>query len=106
MGALYILNLYYKNEIFDMSTIEFDNRVGSDIFSVFTYNASLLKISQYMANRLRDLGADVTLTRNIDETLSPTDRVNRVLNAYGDSKDIVVISNHINAGGERFTYHY
>ena len=58
-----------------------------------------LKISQYMANRLRDLGADVTLTRNIDETLSPTDRVNRVLNAYGDSKDIVVISNHINAGG-------
>lgn len=59
-----------------------------------------------MANRLRDLGADVTLTRNIDETLSPTDRVNRVLNAYGDSKDIVVISNHINAGGERFTYHY
>lgn len=65
-----------------------------------------LKISQYMANRLRDLGADVTLTRNVDETLSPTDRVNRVLNAYGDSKDIVVISNHINAGGERFTYHY
>lgn len=59
-----------------------------------------LKISQYMANRLRDLGADVTLTRNVDETLSPTDRVNRVLNAYGDSKDVVVISNHINAGGE------
>lgn len=58
-----------------------------------------LTISQYMANRLRDLGADVTLTRNIDETLSPTDRVNRVLNAYGDSKDVVVISNHINAGG-------
>ena len=58
-----------------------------------------LKISQYMANRLRDLGADLTLTRNIDETLSPTDRVNRVLNAYGDSKDVVVISNHINAGG-------
>ena len=58
-----------------------------------------LKISQYMANRLRDLGADVTLTRNVDETLSPTDRVNRVLNAYGDSKDVVVISNHINAGG-------
>lgn len=48
MGALYILNLYYKNEIFDMSTIEFDNRVGSDIFSVFTYNASSLKFSQYM----------------------------------------------------------
>lgn len=63
-----------------------------------------LKISQYMANRLRDLGADVTLTRNTDETLSPTDRVNRVLNAYGNSKDVVVISNHINAGGEDAYY--
>lgn len=61
-----------------------------------------LKISQYMANRLRDLGADVTLTRNTDETLSPTDRVNRVLNAYGNSKDVIVISNHINAGGPAF----
>lgn len=64
-----------------------------------------LKISQYMADRLRDLGADVTLTRNTDETLSPNDRVNRVLNAYGDSKDVVVISNHINAGGEEFSSH-
>lgn len=45
------------------------------------------------------MGADVTLTRDSDETLDPTERVRRVLNAYGNSKDVLVISNHINAGG-------
>ena len=58
-----------------------------------------LKISEYMYNRLKDLGASVAITRNTDETITPTDRVNRVKNAFGDSKDVVVISNHINAGG-------
>lgn len=45
------------------------------------------------------MGADVTLTRDTDETLDPSERVRRVLNAYGNSKDVLVISNHINAGG-------
>lgn len=58
-----------------------------------------LKIATYIADRLRDLGADVTLTRDTDETLDPSERVRRVLNAYGNSKDVLVISNHINAGG-------
>ena len=58
-----------------------------------------LKIATYIADRLRDLGADVTLTRDTDETLEPSERVRRVLNAYGNSKDVLVISNHINAGG-------
>ena len=58
-----------------------------------------LKIATYIADRLRSLGADVTLTRDSDETLDPTERVRRVLNAYGNSKDVLVISNHINAGG-------
>ena len=39
------------------------------------------------------------MTRTTDETLSPNERVNRVLNAFGDSSDVIVISNHINAGG-------
>jgi len=39
------------------------------------------------------------VTRTADETLSPTERVNRVLNAFGDTSDVLVISNHINAGG-------
>lgn len=58
-----------------------------------------LKIATYIADRLRGLGADVTLTRDSDETLDPSERVRRVLNAYGNSKDVLVISNHINAGG-------
>ncbi|MBR6690874.1 MAG: LysM peptidoglycan-binding domain-containing protein [Bacilli bacterium] len=58
-----------------------------------------LKISQYIYDRLRELGLDVKMTRTTDETLSPTERVNRVLNAFGDSSDVLVISNHINAGG-------
>ena len=39
------------------------------------------------------------MTRTTDETLSPTERVNRVLNAFGNDSDVLVISNHINAGG-------
>ena len=42
------------------------------------------------------------MTRTTDETLSPTERVNRILNAYGDSRNVIVISNHINAGGAAF----
>ena len=58
-----------------------------------------LKISNYIFDRLKELGADVFITRENDETLSPTERVNRVKNAFGDSKDVIVVSNHINAGG-------
>lgn len=58
-----------------------------------------LKISQYMYDRLKDLGASVVLTRNTDETLTPTERTNRVKNAFGNTNDVVVISNHLNAGG-------
>ena len=58
-----------------------------------------LKISQYMYDRLKQLGIPVIMTRNTDETLNPTDRVNRILNAYGNNSDVIVVSNHINAGG-------
>lgn len=58
-----------------------------------------LKISEYIYNRLKDLGLDVKMTRTTDETLSPTERVKRVLDAFGNSGDVIVVSNHINAGG-------
>ena len=58
-----------------------------------------LKISKYIYDRLKDYNIPVTLTRTTDETLNPTDRVNRILNAYGNSNDVIVVSNHINAGG-------
>ena len=58
-----------------------------------------LKISQYIYNKLKELGIPVTMTRTTDETLDPKERVNRILNAYGNSDDVIVVSNHINAGG-------
>lgn len=53
MGALYILNLYYKDEKIDigrvyMSENDFDSRAGSEIFSVFCYKATLLSDSLQM----------------------------------------------------------
>jgi len=56
-----------------------------------------LKISKYIYGRLSDLGLDVKMTRTTDETLSPTERVNRVLNTFGNTSDVIIISNHINA---------
>ncbi len=58
-----------------------------------------LKISQYMYNRFRELGIPVTMTRSGDETLSPAQRTERILNAYGNNPNVVVISNHNNATG-------
>ena len=64
------------------------------------------KISEYIYNRLKQLGLDVKMTRTSDETLSPPERVNRVLNAFGNNSDVIVISNHINAGGVKVPYGY
>ena len=58
-----------------------------------------LEISNYMYERLKNLGIPVKITRTTDETLSPTERVERVLDAYGNDPNVIVVSNHINAGG-------
>lgn len=58
-----------------------------------------LEISKYMYDLFRDAGVDVKMTRTSDETVSPTERVNRVLELFGNNSDVIVISNHINAGG-------
>ena len=58
-----------------------------------------LKAAKYMANRFEELGIPVKLTRDTDETLPKTERVKRILNAFGNRDDVILISNHINAGG-------
>jgi len=65
-----------------------------------------LKISQYMANRLNDLGIENALTRNNDLSLDATNRPKKAQSLFGSGNDVIVVSNHINAGGEGFTYHY
>lgn len=70
MGALYILNLYYREETFDircdyMGTNKFDNRIGSDIFSVFTYHATGVSMSTFMDDRCIAQQKDDDLNKSI-----------------------------------------
>ena len=57
-----------------------------------------LKISKYMYDRFKEIGIPVSITRTDDITLSPKNRVKKIKSFYGDSKDVIVISNHLNAG--------
>jgi len=58
-----------------------------------------LRVSNYMVDRFKQLGIPVAQTRTTDETVSPEERVRRILNAFGNRTDVVVLSNHVNAGG-------
>lgn len=58
-----------------------------------------LLISKYMYDRFKQLDVPVAITRDSDTTLSPTDRVNTILNKFGNSSDVILISNHVNSGG-------
>lgn len=60
----------------------------------FTLQAAL-----YIYNRLNELGVPVKITRTTDETLDRKERINRIMNAFGNKSDVILISNHINAGG-------
>ncbi len=67
---------------------------GKDILEK-EYN---LLISKYMYDRFRELGIPVYITRDSDVTLNPSDRVDKVLSFFGNDPNVVVISNHLNAG--------
>lgn len=58
-----------------------------------------LKISQYMAKRLSELGIENALTRTSDTTLNSNDRPKKVQSLFGTGNDVIMVSNHINAGG-------
>lgn len=61
-----------------------------------------LQAAQYMYKRLKELGVPTVIVRDTDETLGRDERVKRILNAFGDDPNVVVVSNHINAGGPAF----
>lgn len=90
------------NDIFDGVVIDpghggvDSGAVGKDMLEK-EYN---LLISRYMYDRLRELGVPVYLTRDSDTTLNPSDRVRKVLSFFGNDPNVVVVSNHLNAGGE------
>ncbi len=59
----------------------------------------VLDISQLQYDRFKELGVPVYMTRDTDETLDPDTRTQRVLDAFGNDPNVIVLSNHINAGG-------
>ena len=58
-----------------------------------------LKAANYMYNRFKELGVPVAITRDSDVTLDSANRPKKVQNFYGTGNDVIVVSNHINAGG-------
>ncbi len=63
-----------------------------------------LQASQYMYDRLRELGIPAKMTRTDDEYLPKNERIERVLSLYNNNPNTILVANHINAGGERFSY--
>ena len=58
-----------------------------------------LQSSLYMYERFNELGIPVKITRTTDEYLPKTERVNTVNELYPNDPNVILISNHINAGG-------
>ncbi|MBQ2639469.1 MAG: LysM peptidoglycan-binding domain-containing protein [Bacilli bacterium] len=58
-----------------------------------------LQAAQYMYKRLRELGIPVEITRDSDISLPKNARINKVLSLYGKDPNVILVSNHINAGG-------
>lgn len=58
-----------------------------------------LKAANYIYNRLNELGIPVAITRDTDEDIGRVERLNRMLNSFGNDEDVIILSNHINAGG-------
>lgn len=58
-----------------------------------------LKISEYIHKRLDEMGVPNQMTRTSDVTLTPSERQKKVQSFYGNGSDVIVVSNHINAGG-------
>ena len=52
------------------------------------------------------MGIPNELTRETDVTLDSNSRPKKVQSFYGNGDDVIVLSNHINAGGAEFSYHY
>ncbi len=65
-----------------------------------------LKITNYIHNRLDELGIPNKLSRDSDITLDANNRPQKIQSLYGNDSDVIVVSNHINAGGGEFIWHY
>ena len=57
-----------------------------------------LQAANYMYNRFKELGVPVAITRDTDKTLTRNERLN-TMRSLGTDPNVIVLSNHINAGG-------
>ena len=62
-----------------------------------------LRAANYMYNRFKELGVPVVITRDTDKTLSRAERIN-LMKSLGTDPNVIILSNHINAGGGVFPY--
>ncbi len=58
-----------------------------------------LEISNYLHKRFDELGIPNEMTRTGDVTLGPSDRPQKAQSFYGNGSDVILLSNHVNAGG-------
>ena len=58
-----------------------------------------LQAALYMYNRFKELGVPVVITRDTDRTLTRSERLNTMNNSFGNDPNVIILSNHINAGG-------
>ena len=58
-----------------------------------------LKAANYMYDRFKELGVPVAITRDDDTTLSRAERLSTMTDTFGNDSKVIVLSNHINAGG-------
>ena len=58
-----------------------------------------LRAARYMYKRLQELNIPSVIIRDSDETLPKNERIEKVLDAYNNAPNTILISNHINAGG-------
>lgn len=59
----------------------------------------MLQISKYMKDRFESMGVPVIMTRETDETITPEQRIEKIIHTYGDNSDVIILSNHVASGG-------
>ena len=52
-----------------------------------------------MYDRFKELGVPVAITRDIDKTLTRAERLSTMTDTFGNDSKVIILSNHINAGG-------
>jgi len=58
-----------------------------------------LEAALYMYDRFKELGVPVAITRDTDRTLTRSERLSTMNNTFGNDEKVIILSNHINAGG-------